>query len=144
MLFLCLNNWVLCYEEAWRSGYIDPLFISVLVRSKRSALRSGRSTPWESAHSITGYEDRWASEPACTKWRGEHSCPLRDSNSAPSAVPSVVNRYSNCTILITVPSASVTYLLIFQTRPQVLQKCPLCCRHQQRATSLFLQVIQHR
>jgi hypothetical protein len=40
-----------------------------------------------------GYEVGWTPEPVYTTWRSENSCPHRDSNSDPSAVQPVVNRY---------------------------------------------------
>jgi hypothetical protein len=44
-----------------------------------------------------GKEAGWAPEPVWT-WRGEKSCPYRDSNSDPSTVQPVANRYTDCAI----------------------------------------------
>jgi hypothetical protein len=45
-----------------------------------------------------GLEAGWTPEPVWTTWRGEKSCPYRDSNTDPSAVEPVASRYTDCAI----------------------------------------------
>jgi hypothetical protein len=60
-LSLCLTNSALRHEDIWRSGCIDPHFLTLaLAGGEWSALRPGRFTPKERApgtHRIGGWMD---------------------------------------------------------------------------------------
>jgi hypothetical protein len=78
--------------------YKSTFFLnSALVGGEWSASRPGRFTPGESApgtHSIGGWVNPKSRSGRC----GENSWPHRDSNSDPSVVQPVANRYTDCAI----------------------------------------------
>jgi hypothetical protein len=78
--------------------YIRAFLTSALVGGEWSASRPGSFTPVERAPGTqciwgwVGLETVW------TTWRGEKSCPYRDSNSDHSDVKPIASRYTDCTI----------------------------------------------
>jgi hypothetical protein len=68
---------------------------SGLVGGEWSASRPGPFSPGERVPPVPiGYEAGWSQEAVWTTWRGEKSCPYRDSNSDPP----VASRYTDCAI----------------------------------------------
>jgi hypothetical protein len=71
---------------------------SALVGGEWSVSRPGRFTTGERAPHTHYIGAGWPPNPVWTTWKGEISCPYLDSNSDPSAVQPIANRYTDSTI----------------------------------------------
>jgi hypothetical protein len=96
----CYKVKALCHKGIWGSGCIDPCFLD-LGTSWRWVV-SFTLQPfysWGESPVPIGKGAWWAPEPVWTTWGRTNSWPYQDSNSDPSVVQPVANRYTNCAIM---------------------------------------------
>jgi hypothetical protein len=101
-LSLCLISLARRHEDIWGSGGIDPRILDlgnrwwwVVSFTPRTLYPRGKSPRYPS--------DLWVPELIWTTWKGEKSCPFRDSNSVPWAAQPVASHYTDWAI----PDASM-------------------------------------